>query len=230
MARKPSSAKDTTKTTRTRSAGARSTGAKTASSGDVTDVEGAIVAAALTLAADRSWGGLALADIAAEAKVSLAELYRTCPSKAAILETFARRIDAGMVALAGEADAAPRDRLFEVLMHRFDLLAPYKPGLKGLARDARRGRVDLLALACHLPRSLRWMLEVAGISGTGLKGAVRIKLLGIAYLATMRVWLEDDTPDLARTMAALDRALKRAETFMGLRTRPSPAPEGEALA
>ncbi len=216
MARKPSSSKTAT--------------SKAGAANAATDVEGTVVAAALTLAADRSWSGLALAEIAAEAQIGLADLYRSFPSKSAILETFVRRIDAAMIALPGEADAAPRDRLFEVLMHRFDLLAPYKPGLKGLAREARRGRLDVLALACRLPRSLRWMLEVAGIGGTGLKGAVRLRMLGFAYLATMRVWLEDDSPDLARTMATLDRALKRIEPLMGLRVRPSTATGGEAVA
>ncbi|HEV2675723.1 MAG TPA: TetR family transcriptional regulator [Aliidongia sp.] len=204
-------------------------GSKTSSQKPVADLEGAVVDAALTLAADRSWSGLALADIAAAAEVSLADLYGVFPSKGAILKSFARRVDAAMVALPGEADATPHDRLFEVLMHRFDLLARYKPGLRGLGRDARRGRLDGLALACHLPRSLGWMLEAAGISASGLKGAVRVKLLGLAYLATVRVWLEDDSADLARTMASLDRALKRAEPFMRLR-RPPVAPGGEAVA
>ena len=206
-------------------------GSKTSSPKAARDLEGAVIAAALTLAADRSWSGLALADIAGAAEIGLADLYRAFPSKASILKTFAHRIDAAMIALPGEADASAHDRLFEVLMHRFDLLAEYKPGLRGLAHDARRGRLDVLALACQLPRSLGWMLEAAGISASGFKGAVRVKLLGLAYLATVRVWLEDDSPDLARTMASLDRALKRAEPFMRLRGRsPAAASGGEAVA
>jgi len=137
-------------------------------------------------------------------------------SKPAILGALSRRIDAATIDLPAEADASAQERLFEVLMHRFDLLTPYKPGLKGLARDARRGRLDGLALACHLPRSLAWMLEASGVSASGLKGKVRVKLLGLAYLSTLRIWLRDDSPDLAKTMAALDKALKRIEPFLRL--------------
>lgn len=208
----------------------KTSGSKTSPPKTAPDLESAVITAALTLAADRSWSGLALAEIAAAAEIGLSDLYNAFPSKAAILKSFARRIDAAMIALPGEADASAHDRLFEVLMHRFDLLADYKPGLRGLARDARRGRLDVLALACQLPRSLGWMLEAAGLSASGLKGAVRVKLLGLAYLATVRVWLEDDSADLARTMASLDRALKRAEPFMGLRGRSPAAPGGEAVA
>ncbi len=40
-----------------------------------------------------------------------------------------------------EADLAglpPRDRVFELLMRRFEALVPFRPGLRRLARDARR--------------------------------------------------------------------------------------------
>ena len=208
----------------------KTSSSKTSSSKPVADVEEAVVTAALNLAADRSWSRLALADIATAAGVSLADLYMAFPSKGAILTTFSRRLDAAMVAAPAEAEAEARDRLFEVMMRRFDLLAPYKAGLRGLAHDARRARIDVLPLVCRLPRSLRWMLEAAGIATGGLKGAIRVRMLGLAYLATLRVWLEDDSPDLARTMASLDRALKRAAPFMGLHGRSSAAPSGEAVA
>ena len=194
------------------------------------DLDATIIDAALALAADRPWSALALADIAAAAGIGLIDLYRTFRSKSAILTAFSRRIDAATIDLPADADATVHDRLFEVLMRRFDLLAPYKPGLRGLACEARRGRLDVLPLACHLPRSLRWMLEASGVSTSGLKGMVRVRLLGLAYLAAVRVWLEDDSPDLARTMAALDRALKRAEPFMRLPVSPVAAEGGEAAA
>jgi AcrR family transcriptional regulator len=197
---------------------------------DERDIEKDIIDAALALAAERSWSRLALADIAAAANLGLIDLYRRFSSKSAILRAFSRRIDAATIAVPTEAEGIPRDRLFEVLMRRLDLLTPYKPGLRRIAHEACRGRIDALALACHLPRTLAWMLEAAGVSASGIKGAVRIRLLGLAYLATMRVWLEDDTPDLARTMAALDRALRRSEPFMAMGSRPTAAAAGEAAA
>ncbi|KAB2864417.1 MAG: TetR/AcrR family transcriptional regulator, partial [Bauldia sp.] len=36
----------------------------------------------------------------------------------------------------------------------------------------------------------------------------------LVYAEAMRTWLDDDAPDLARTMAALDRALRRGERAM----------------
>ena len=37
-------------------------------------------------------------------------------------------------------------------------------------------------------------------------------MTGAVYLQTFRVWLDDDTPDMARTLAELDRRLQQAET------------------
>jgi hypothetical protein len=46
-------------------------------------------------------------------------------------------------------------------------------------------------------------------------------------LATFRVWLRDDSPDLAPTMAALDRRLRGIERWYG---SPRQAPDGAAAA
>src|SRR5215475_2289184 len=92
--------------------------------------------AAFGLAAERGWADLALADIAAAAKLSLADLYAVHPSKAAILEAFSRDIDRQVLAAQdGAGEESPRDRLFDVLMKRFDALAPHREGLAAIVRD-----------------------------------------------------------------------------------------------
>ena len=176
----------------------------------------AIIAATLQLAAEKPWSEIPLAEIAAASGLSLIELYRLFPSKLAILDALARRTDAAVLAAPADADDAPRDRLFDVLMRRFDALLPYRDGLKRIARDLGRLQLEALPAGLALPRSMGWMLEAAGIPAAGLRGALRSRVLGVAYLAAFRVFLEDDSADLTRTMAALDRALRRAEPLLGL--------------
>ena len=60
-----------------------------------------------------------------------------------------------------------------------------------------------------------WMLESAGISTYGIKGACRVAGLTGLYVKTLRVWLADDSADLSRVMAALDKDLGRVESWAG---------------
>jgi hypothetical protein len=66
-------------------------------------------------------------------------------------------------------------------------------------------------LLTGLPRSMAWMLEAAEIDPRGLAGLARVKGTVAIWLATIRAWAGDGSADLGPTMAALDRALDRAE-------------------
>jgi AcrR family transcriptional regulator len=182
-----------------------------------TDLAARIVDAALALAAREGWRSVSLAAIAAEAGVTVLQLYAVYRSKAAILAAFHRRIDAAALAGAdGVADERPRDRLFDVVMRRFDPLNVHKEAVAAIARDAVS---DPLAALCGVPallNSMGWMLESVGVSTSGWIGRARVKLLLGIYLSLLRVWLADDSADMTRTMAALDSRLRHAESWLGL--------------
>jgi len=179
---------------------------------DESKLENRFVAAALKLAAERPWTEVSLQDIAERAGASLAELRKAFPSKSAILASFIRSVDDAVLARAPKpAPGEPaRDRLFDVIMSRFDVLAPYKPGLKSIAA-ARPFDLDIL---CKAVASQAWMLNAAGIATDGPLGPVRVAGMGTVYASVFQTWLDDEDPGLARTMAALDRRLKRAEQAM----------------
>ena len=152
-------------------------GAKT-SPADATPAEGGdprerIIDAMMRLAAEHDFGGIGLADIAAEAEVPLATLRRNFDGKLGILAAFSRRIDEQVLDKGPAEGEGARDRLFEMLMRRFEALVPYREALRRLVRSARRD-------------------------------------LRLAYSDVLSVFLEDDD-DLARTMARLDRSLRRGE-------------------
>ena len=181
-----------------------------------------IHAAAMRAAAGIGWRRTRLADIAGEAGLSLADLHARYTSKEAVLDGFVRHIDGIVLTAAqqaGDDDSSYRDRLFDILMRRFDALNPHKDGIRAVVRDAGSGGVaEILCGGCRLLRSMRWMLEAAGISTAGWLGGLRVKGLAVVFAATVQVWLRDDSEDMAKTMAALDRNLKRAEQFATMRS------------
>lgn len=180
------------------------------------DIPDHIIDTAMKLAADGRWRDLSLAEIAEAAKLPIAKVYPVYPSRQAILDAFVRRIDAAVLA-DGDADdleGSARDRLFDVFMRRFDALDPYKDAVATVAFDQARDPLAALASACRLRRSMALMLEAAGLASSGGRGVLRVKGVALIYLSALRVWLRDESEDKARTMAVLDKQLRRAEALI----------------
>jgi AcrR family transcriptional regulator len=168
-----------------------------------------LIAAALKLAAERRWSEVSLADIAAAAGLGLAELGAGIANKTDVLILLARRIDADMLARvpAPSPGQSRRDRLFDVVMSRLDALQPHRAALRSmLATPTLDGRLLVSGM-----RSQAWMLEAAGIAADGPGGRLRVAGLASLYAGVVRVWLDDEDPGLAKTMAALDRRLRSGE-------------------
>ncbi|HLB59270.1 MAG TPA: TetR/AcrR family transcriptional regulator, partial [Bdellovibrionota bacterium] len=109
----------------------------------------------------------------------------------------------------------PKDILFDVLMTRFEAAQPYKPIFKEFWQNW------IFTPECAPPlllqgfSSMTWMLEAASIDTQGVKGMLRIQGFTTLYLLALRVWLSDDSPELGKTMAFLDKGLSRLEKMAG---------------
>jgi ubiquinone biosynthesis protein COQ9 len=175
-----------------------------------------ILDAALRLAADRRWTEITLRDISAEAGLSLAELNEAVASRAAILSLFNRRIDQRMLAALDQDPVAgdAHDRIFEVLMRRLEVMAPYRAAVGSIISDPSTLLDDPPETASSLGRSLGWVLAAAGLEDSGSREMIKRLGLAAIYRRVLGVWVEDDDPGLARTMATLDRALRDGETWL----------------
>ena len=198
-----------------------------AGAGKRKDASQAIIESALTLAASRGWARVGLGDIAEAAGVSLAEMRAEFSSKSAIVAAYFANIDREVLA-ARDPEMAGRpatERLFDVLMKRFDLLNAHREGAVAIVRSTPSDPEAMLCAPLTLRRSMRWMLEAADLSSAGLQGKLRVKALCVLYLSMLRVWLHDDSEDMARTMAVLDRRLKRLDRMTRSLCRLAPSRE-----
>ena len=185
------------------------------------DPKAALREALLRMVAAGGWRDLSYADIAKDAGLSLSAAYEAYPSKGAILTGIGRDIDSRLVGSLDDdpLDGSVKDRLFDLLMRRFDALNQHREAFAALAKDLPRTPGEGLALLCQLRSSLARMLEAAGISASGLRGALRIEGLGAIYAAALRVWFKDESSDLSKTMAELDKRLSQAERWVGMTRR-----------
>jgi AcrR family transcriptional regulator len=167
----------------------------------------------LNLVATQGWRDLSYAEIAEEAGVPIAEAHRIYPSKAAILLGLSRALDERILSglEADPLEGSAKDRLFDLLMRRFDVLKADAAAYRRLMRQLPATPPEFAAMLCRVRRSLALMLETAGVSASGLKGALRLKGLCAIYMAGLRAFANDESEDLAKTMAEIDKRLGQAE-------------------
>ncbi len=195
----------------------RKSAARPAAGGDKTERE-RIIDAFVALLAEKPIEQIGFAEIAKRAGITLSGLRDAFASTLAILAAHMKAIDRAVLA-GGDADMAeepPRERLFDVMMRRLEMLAPHKAAVRSLIRSAGRNPGLAFALNGLAVRSQQWMLTAADIDAAGPGGMLRAQGLALLFAQVLRTWVRDDDPGLARTMAALDRALARGQRWSGL--------------
>ena len=172
-----------------------------------------ILKTALGLAAEAPWSSISLRDIAEAASVSPSEIYTLYPSKIAIVKAYFISVDAAVLEtkFGFEAEDSPRDRLFEVLMRRFDALSDDRKSVLSILATLRCDPVSALCLSRSLCSAMGWMLEASAIPSSWPNGRLTVNGLVALWLVTLRAWQRDESEDMAHTMAVLDKNLRRAE-------------------
>lgn len=177
-----------------------------------------IIAAFLALLAEQRIEQIGFAEIARQAGVSLSQLRGEFPSTLAIYAAHIKAIDKAVLAedFSDMAEEEPREKLFDVLMRRLEKMAPHREAVRSLLRSAGRNPPLAMALNGLAARSAQWMLSAADVKASGPRGMMRAQGLALLFGSVLRTWVRDDDPGLARTMAALDRALARGQRVSGL--------------
>jgi len=170
----------------------------------------------LALLAERRFEDVGLAEVAGRAGLKLSQLRAEFGSTLAIYAAHVKKIDEAVLDGGGDMGEEPhRDRLFDVLMRRLEKLAPHKEAVRSTLSSARHRPGLAFALNAMAVRSHKWMLEAAGISTSGPRGALRAQGSALLFARVAQVWLDDNEEGLDRTMAALDRGLSSAERWAG---------------
>ncbi|MDE1896570.1 MAG: TetR family transcriptional regulator [Rhodospirillales bacterium] len=199
------------------------------------EFETALVDAAFALGAEAGWLHVSPAAAARHAGLDLPRAHALFTCTGTILKKFGRLADAAALSHV-TADGSVRDKLFDILLRRFDYLQPRRAGVLALMRVLPLCPPLALAMGEMNLISMGWLLEAAGVDATGVSGIFKRRGLLAVWLYGLRAWARDESPDLTATMAAVDTALARAENFAERFSSSSPstpepfAPEPEAPA
>ena len=163
--------------------------------------------------------------------LGVAELYALFPDKVSLAAAFMARIDAEV--LEGtqpslDPDETARDRLFDVMMRRYDALRPHRAALRAIRRAGMRDPMLTMSAGAG-PATL----DAGDARSRGdrfrarLSGAARQNGLIAIHYAVSRVFDKDESQDLSATMAALDRRLKMAEKWAEVFERYTKSPRAK---
>jgi AcrR family transcriptional regulator len=173
---------------------------------------------ALDLAAREGWEAMTLPRMADAVGEPLGAVIAVFPTTSRIASTLLDRIDQHVLSQVQAVDESetPRDRLFEVLMNRFDALQRHRSGYVALIQGVSRQPSAILLRAPAIVHSMALMLIASGIEASSPLGMARAHALAAAYGLVVRTWLKDDSADMAKTMSALDKNLSRLEKMQSM--------------
>lgn len=171
--------------------------------------------AALQVAATTPWREATLAKLAEAAGRPLSDFYAASLSEAAdcVDEAFDRAIADNLDAL--DVGQSVRDRLFDLIMRRFEAMEPHRAAVTAMEQGADRDPTLIAAAHQRHVRCARWVLALAGLEADGMTGQARAQGLGVIIGQARAAWRGDSAGDFAKTMASLDRNLRRAEEMFG---------------
>jgi len=193
------------------------------------EFDAALIDAAFELGAADGWRKVSAGAAARRAGLDLAKARARFAGRGAVLRRFGAFADAH--ALTGALqDGSVKDRLFDILLRRFDFLQMHRAGVVALLRTLPLEPALNAWLARESLKSMGWMLEGAGVPSRGLRGELAKRGLAVVWAWGVRAWLRDETEDLSTTMAAVDVALTRADQIASRLNRDGFVPESAAAA
>lgn len=175
------------------------------------DVLAKAIPAMLSLGAETAWSAITLKDIADKTDLALADFHGVADTADLSAEIEAH-FDKAMTEGAFDADESPRTRLFDVIMMRFEAMEDARHGALSYLKWRDVTLTGLKARALGRLATARWALACTGLDG---KNAIPVPLQIMALARTItlaeQAWTQDTSPDLTRTMAALDAHLLKLE-------------------
>lgn len=183
-----------------------------------------IVDRAMEMAGEAGWEQVRLRRVAADLGISLPELLAHYRDLDAVADGWFRRALEAMLAPPepGFADLPARERIYLTMVRWFEA-----------QRDRRAVVEEMLSaklypshphhwvpMIFHLSRLIQWVRDASGLDAGGQRRQVEEVGLTLLFLVTLRVWLKDETEDLATTRRFLRRRLGEADRLLATLSRP----------
>ena len=160
------------------------------------------------------WTKFSLLQFSKTQKISIKDLKIFFRNKDHILERFSKMIDFKVesnIDIEEMKNTSKKDNLFELIMLRLEVMQTYKVALRNILSSAKEQPIILKKLSKNIINSLDYYLELSLYYDDTPVDFLKKNAIFIVYSLTFRVWLNDESDDLSKTMAELDKFLSMAD-------------------
>ena len=165
---------------------------------------------------DIGWEEFSIEELSIREKIPLNELKIYFKCKYSIVDRFSKLIDKNIeskLRIQDFENSSKKDILFELMMMRFDEMDEFKSSLAKIL-DASKNKPLLISIITkNVMNTMDFFLELSNSYNNYAFDFLKKNFLFLIYSITFKTWLSDNTEELSKTMAELDRLLSAAENF-----------------
>ena len=180
------------------------------------EIENKYIKKGFDLINEIGWEKFSLEKLSTKEKIPINDLKVFFKCKNSIVDKFSRMIDKKIeskLRIDDFKDSSKKDILFELIMMRFDEMEGYKGSLVKILDVSKNKPLLISIITKNVMNTMDFFLELSNSYNNYAFDFLKKNFLFFIYSITFKTWLSDDTEDLSKTMAELDKLLSTAENF-----------------
>ena len=165
---------------------------------------------------DIGWDKFSIEKLSTKENIPVRDLKVFFKCKYSIVDKFSIMIDKNIeskLRLEDFKDSSKKDILFELIMMRFDEMEEFKSSLAKILDVSKNKPLLASIITRNVMNTMDFFLELSNSYSNYAFDVLKKNFLFLIYSFTFKTWLSDNTADLSKTMAELDRLLSTAENF-----------------
>ena len=165
---------------------------------------------------DIGWNKFSIEKLSAKENIPVKNLKIFFKCKYSIVDKFSTMIDQNIeskLRIEDFKDSSKKDILFELIMMRFDEMEEFKGSLAKVLDASKNKPLMISIITKNVMNTMDFFLELSNSYNNYAFDLLKKNFLFIIYSITFKTWLSDNTEDLSKTMAELDKLLSTAENF-----------------
>ena len=163
---------------------------------------------------DIGWDKFSIEKLSTIENIPVRDLKVFFKCKYSIVDKFSKMIDINIeskLRLEDFKDSSKKDILFELIMMRFDEMEEFKGSLSKILDVSKKKPLLASIITKNVVNTMDFFLELSNSYSNYAFDVLKKNFLFLIYSITFKTWLSDNTEDLSKTMAELDKLLSTAE-------------------